>query len=174
MTVTCGSNTDRKWFPPIKLSKQVPRSASPKSWRSSMVWFTKPLPSPRLADWGSPKWIPKHSVELQIKPMSPLLSRLYGVNSYKPMARAKLTIPSSVRTSGELKPETTTCQDDEKIRVTVNDDLHLTARRRHFLRCPTTNHQEPWGRRTQQRPLNEKQLRTQVRCAQRQQAQGLR
>lgn len=74
----------RKWFPPIKLSRQVPTSEFPKSSRSSIyeifwishwnsrmpfknvtVWLTEPLPSPRSADWGAPRWIPRHSVELK-------------------------------------------------------------------------------------------------------------
>ena len=56
----------RKWFPPMRDSRQVPSAALPKSCRSSMLWFTAPWPSPRLAENGSPRWMPRHSFELSL------------------------------------------------------------------------------------------------------------
>ena len=41
------------------------------------------------------------------------------------MARAKLTIPASVKTAGELKPETTTCGagDERRTYATTKDRI---------------------------------------------------
>lgn len=72
-----GTQAYLKWLPPMRLSKQVPTSALPKSWRSSTVWLTEPWPSPKLAENGFPRWMPKHSVELEGRCQLSVCSTLY-------------------------------------------------------------------------------------------------
>lgn len=65
----------------MRLSRQVPTSALPKSCRSSTVWLRGPFPSPRFALWGSPRWMPKHSVELGNRSISADFARWSGRGS---------------------------------------------------------------------------------------------
>jgi hypothetical protein len=68
--------------------------------------LTKPLPSPRFADCGFPRWMPKHSCELNKTSYNvDALQTHTRLETYKPIALAKFNIPSFVRTAGELNAD---------------------------------------------------------------------
>jgi hypothetical protein len=54
----------RRWFPPLTDSLHAPVAELPLSSRSSMIWFFQPLPSPKFAVCGAPRWTLRHSFAL--------------------------------------------------------------------------------------------------------------